>query len=201
MHQFATHYLGPVAADIKEYKSDLLFWASPYNVGNRTRFERSRILTPEMMGSLWQQVFQVGAISATAASFWTIEHSLGSCFMSCILQVWAPSFDLVAPQDSMGAQGNSFQNASDYLGNISVGAARAGRETWSNVELFEVWPRSCQWPTRCEGRHPAPFSRIEQQMANEWKFTSPLIAWEWMSCLSPNSARAGRVLPPTCVFN
>ena len=40
---------------------------------------------------------------------------------------------------------------------------------WANVEVFEIWPRSCV-PTQsqpCHGRHPAPFDRIRSQLANE----------------------------------
>ena len=92
-------------------------------------------------------------------------------------------------QDSMGAQGNSFQNAADVLGNMS-----AEVPTWANVEIFEIWPRSCQpSPTNpCHGRHPAPFDRIKKQMANEaGKLGRPqsatLIVWEWYSCFSPNA--------------
>ena len=59
------------------------------------------------------------------------------------------------------------------------------------MELFEVWPLSCQWPTHCKGRHPAPFARIAAQMTNEARITPTLIAWEWSSCLSPHGTAAG----------
>lgn len=75
---------------------------------------------------------------------------------------WCPHLDLIAPQDSMGAQGNSFQNVTDYLGAMAKGSARVGRAIWSNVELFEVWPMP-----NGKGRHPAPLERIKRQMANE----------------------------------
>ena len=83
----------------------------------------------------------------------------------------------------MGAQSNSFVNVSDYLGHIADASRKAGRPVWSNVELFEVHNIS--------GRHPAPFSRIVKQMANEAPLVDKLIAWEWTSCLS---VRAGRYL-------
>ena len=40
----------------------------------------------------------------------------------------------------------------------------------ANVELFEVWPRSCEWPAVCHGRHPAPWSRIVHQMVSSIHF-------------------------------
>ena len=78
---------------------------------------------------------------------------------------WSPHLDLIAPQDSMGANGNSFQNVSDYLGAMAAASRRVGRAIWSNVELFEVWPANCS--EHCGGRHPAPIDRITAQMANE----------------------------------
>ena len=93
-----------------------------------------------------------------------------------------------APQDSMGAQGNSFGNVSDFLAELAAASKRAGRRMLSNVELFEVWPQSCQWSPAtgiCTGRHPAPFARIVEQIANEAPLADELIAWEWHSCLSP----------------
>lgn len=101
---------------------------------------------------------------------------------------WSPHLDLIAPQDSMGANGNSFQNVSDYLGAMASASRRVGRKIWSNVELFEVWPVNCSgtW-SNCRGRHPAPIERITAQMANEAAVTSTLIAWEWHSCLSPHA--------------
>lgn len=98
---------------------------------------------------------------------------------------WSPHLDLIAPQDSMGANGNSFQNVSDYLGAMAAASRRVGRAIWSNVELFEVWPANCS--EHCGGRHPAPIDRITAQMANEAAITSTLIAWEWHSCLSPHA--------------
>jgi hypothetical protein len=47
---------------------------------------------------------------------------------------------------------------------MAPASRRAGRELWSNVELFEVWPPNCAG--KC-GRHPAPISRVIKQMANE----------------------------------
>ena len=74
-------------------------------------------------------------------------------------------------------------NASKKARRIS----RCWRPLWSNVELFEVWPRSCEWPDACHGRHPAPFERIKAQLENERPLAEKLIAWEWSSCLSPNN--------------
>jgi hypothetical protein len=55
-----------------------------------------------------------------------------------------PHLDLIAPQDSMGAQGNSFANVSTFLTDLAAASQTHGRRMWSNVELFEVW---CVW--RC----------------------------------------------------
>ena len=125
---------------------------------------------------------------------------------------WSPHLDLIAPQDSMGANGNSFSNVSEYLSELAQASRAAGRDVWSNVELcecrngrlgpltvattltppflrtVEVWPRNCTgtWE-HCQGRHPAPMERIIKQMANEYDKVSLLIAWEWHSCLSPHS--------------
>lgn len=160
---FAQHYLNPLAADIKSLNASYLASASPYNVGNLTRFTAAEILPPAFMGDLWEE----------------------------ILGQWAPALDVIAPQDSMGAQGNSLQNATDFLGNLSAAAARAGRRrAWSNVELFETWPPSCLWPAPC-GRHPGPFPRILEQIRAEARLSTTLIAWEWSTCLSPNAAAAG----------
>ena len=158
-------YLEPLAAAVKALRADLLVWASPYSVGNLTRYDRRNIVDYVEYGQIWERVFNS-----------------------------APHFDLVSPQDARGAQGNSAQNASDCLGNVSLGAKAAGRATtWSNVELFETWgPQG-------SGRHPAPFERFRSQMEDEWRVLqqttgedSPtLIAWEWHSCLSPNGAAAG----------
>ena len=38
---------------------------------------------------------------------------------------------------------------------------------WSNVELFQAWPPSCEWSEatgHCRGRAPAPMHRIVTQM-------------------------------------
>ena len=131
-------------------------------MGNLTRYEAKNIVDYELYGSIWGQVFD-----------------------------WAPDFDPVSPQDSMGAQGNSFQNVTDCLGNITLNGLHAERPrtTWSNVELFERWP----YPSG-NGRHPGEFGRIQQQITNEWNVLQKvggvsepvLIAWEWYSCLSPN---------------
>ena len=158
---WAQQYLGPVSKQIKSLRSDLIVWASPYSVGNMTRYEPKNIIDYEAYGAIWGQVFD-----------------------------WAPDFDLVSPQDSMGAQGNSYENVSDCLGNITLGGMRAQRPrtTWSNVELFETWG------AKGTGRHPAGFERFQKQIENEWGvlqnvggIAEPvLIAWEWYSCLSPN---------------
>ena len=158
---FAHHYLNPVAADIKSMRSDLLVWSSPYAVANRTRYPATEWLPPAVYSELWEMAF-----------------------------LFAPAFDHVAQQDSMGALANSLGDVREILGNLSAASTRQRRTLWSNVELFEVWPPSCRWPQPCHGRHPAPFARIRAQLANEAALVGPngrLIAWEWSSCLSPNN--------------
>ena len=149
------HYLEPLARDIKQnLSSELLVWASPYYVGNLTRHKPTDIMDAQFYGDWWAQVLE-----------------------------WCPHLDLIAPQDSMGAQGNSFRNVTDFLGAMARGSRRVGRSIWSNVERFEVWPLP-----EGKGRHPAPIERIKQQIANEVGLADKLIAWEWHSCLSPNAA-------------
>lgn len=161
MAEYGSRYLGSIAAAVGTLPVPRpRVWSSPYSIGNRSRFPTGVASPPEYGRRLAQMAAAAG-----------------------------PHYGGVAMQDSMGAQGNSFQNASDFLGGVVAALGYAG--TWANVELFEVWPPDCQWPAPCHGRHPAPFARIQQQMANEAARLGPdpvLIAWEWHSCLSPNSA-------------
>ena len=166
----AGHFLEPLARDIKTklpaVPPSFKVWASPSYEGNLTRDPAVDHMDPAIMGAFWNQVFQ-----------------------------WAPHFDLVAPQDAMGAQGNSFANVTASLSAIVSGSRAAGRSVWANVELFEVWPPSCHWPTTCDGRHPAPIERIVAQLANEAHLVDEVISWEWHSCLSPHgSTKATAVL-------
>lgn len=169
---WASRFLNPLARTLKTQLRprspvpiNATVFSSPYYVGNQTRrpYAKYGDLSPTQNGLLWEQV----------------------------LKLWAPELDLIAPQDAMGAQGNSFLNVSNYLSEIAAASRRAQRRVWSNTELFEVYPQSCQWPATCHGRHPAPFSRIKRQLANEAPLVDALIAWEWTSCLSP---QAGRLL-------
>lgn len=164
MSALTGHYLEPLARDIHNMTgmgkgNGTPVWASPYYVGNLTRHSQASYMSPRFYGDFWGQVFEM-----------------------------APDLDFIAPQDSMGAQGNSFANVTTFLTELRGASTRAGRKMMSNVELFEVWPQSCQWsPTTgiCKGRRPAPFERIKAQMANEASLADELIAWEWHSCLSP----------------
>ena len=169
---WSSRFLNPLAYALKTQLrptarrlTNATVFASPYYIRNQTRRPDAKYgdLSPAKNGRLWER----------------------------ILDQWALELDLIAPQDAMGAQGNSFENVSSYLGEIAAASRRAGRRVWSNTELFEVYPQSCQWPATCHGRHPAPFNRIKQQMANEAPLVDALIAWEWTSCLS---ALAGRLL-------
>jgi hypothetical protein len=98
---------------------------------------------------IWASPYYVGNLTlhptaqnvSSYASFWT--------------QVWkhAPSFDWIALQDSMGWQGNSLPEVEVVLAALEEAGRAAGKQVWSNVELFEGWPLPCEYPTRC-GRHP-----------------------------------------------
>ena len=151
----ATRFYRAFAQNVKLLDPDLQVWASPYFVGNVTRRPDDQIMDPDLWASWWRQIFKE-----------------------------APQFDFLAPQDAMGFQGNSFQNVTDYLAALLPASASMDRPLWSNVELFEGWPPSCQWPGPC-GRHPAPIERVKAQLANESPFTEKMISWEWLSCLSP----------------
>eukprot|EP00662_Eupelagonemidae_sp_cell21_P001020 gene1020-47535_t len=135
MEPFVGHYLEPLARDIHGMTNangvPTTVWASPYFVGNLTRHPAANIMGPRFYADFWGQLF-----------------------------TQAPHLDLVAPQDSMGAQGNSFQNVTDFLTQLALISRDAGRRIYSNVELFEA------------------------QMAHEAPLTDELIAWEWHSCLS-----------------
>ena len=104
------------------------------------------------------------------------------------LDLWqaAPGLDFIALQDSRGWQGNSDEEVAVALGALQKAAtAIAGKQLYSNVELFEGWPLPCEYPTPC-GRHPAPIERIVAQLKSEDPFVGGHhIAWEWASCLSP----------------
>lgn len=160
---YAGHFLCPLARDIKSNLSAALtVWASPYYVGNRTQHPQP-LLNASTYGALW-----------------------GSTLRSC------PHLDLIAPQDSMGAQGNSFQNVSDYLAAMTAQSIAANRTIWSNTELFAVGdgvPGQA-----CNTRQPGSWDRILHQMQNEAPIVSRagpgagLICWEWSTYLSPFAA-------------
>lgn len=180
---WSVNYLEPLASQVKgTLASTLEVWASPYYVLNSTRY-------PDSSG--WQQQPRL------FAELWARQ-----------LVVWAPSLDWMAPQDSMGAHANSFENVTTFLNafaealdvvenptakqlvsNVDVSLSSMptfAKKLVSNVELFETWPPECQWPDDCVGRHPAPFDRIQAQLENECIEPFRCVAWEWFSCLSPN---------------
>ena len=76
----------------------------------------------------------------------------------------------------MGWQGNSLAEVGRALAALEQAGKAAGRQLWSNVELFEGWPLPCEYPTPC-GRHPAPIERIIQQLAAEHPYVDGHIAW------------------------
>lgn len=169
MTAFGSDYLGGIARAVHNLPAASpgaptpIVWASPYSILNMTRHPHGYSTPPfEYAKGMRAAIDAAGGIDY---------------------------FHHVAMQDSMGAQGNSFQDAASVLGNMSTFVP-----TWANVELFEIWPRSCEPNSTnpCHGRHPAPFSRIVRQMNNEGsKLGGPeaatLIAWEWYSCFSPNA--------------
>ena len=170
---FATGYLQPIAGAVAELwgrgPTPTPVWASPYAVANLTRWRGSlgggnRWLTPQAWGS-------------------TLDAVLAG----------APGLAMLAPQDSMGALGNSLANVSALLGATVAASNRHGRQTWSNVELFATLPAGCDSRTTKCGRQPAPFDRIRAQMENEARVLEAngaagarLIAWEWLGNMSPH---------------
>ena len=73
MRDLSVHYLEALGSDIKtNLSSSLKVWASPYYVGNITRYSRSEIMTPTLYAEVWAQIF-----------------------------VWCPSLDFIAPQDAV----------------------------------------------------------------------------------------------------
>ena len=159
----AVHYLNPIANDIKKLSPGLKVWASPYAVYNWSLHNRT---DAHEHGQLLN--------STEYAQFW------GGVFAA------APSFDLIAPQDSVGWMGNTLPEVSASLTALRAvaAAAKPPRELWSNVELFEGWPAGCWFPTSC-GRHPAPIERVAAQIGTESPLATTLIAWSWGE-LSPS---------------
>lgn len=175
--RLALHYFQPLAHYIKHSlepigrydPGKLLVWSSPDAVGNYSRYHRAYMLGPRLYGDLWEQMF-----------------------------LFAPEFDHIALQDSQGERGqNSLADTAAFLGNCSAAGLRQNRSIWSNVELFQAWPPSCEWSKasgHCRGRAPAPMDRIVTQLATASAVLDSagatqeaiLIAWEWTTCLSPN---------------
>ena len=124
----------------------------------------------------------------TDAGGWIAQPTLYAYELARVLDVWAPTLDFQAVQDSMGHLGNSYQNVTDFM--TSTEAALDGTShaaaLWQNVELFENNPADCQWPDECSGRQPAPWERIAKQLGNECNKPWRCTAWEWHSCLSPS---------------
>jgi hypothetical protein len=127
-NELATHYLNPIADDVKHRLSpDLKVWASPYAVYNFTLHNRTdaqehgRLLNATGYGQFWADVWAA-----------------------------APAFDFIAPQDSMGWMGNTLPEVSASLTALHSVARSAipARELWSNVEIFEGWPAPCNYPVR-----------------------------------------------------
>ena len=153
----ATHYFEPLAQEIR----------------NRTGVDSLQVwASPYYVGNF--TLHPTAQNASSYAQFWSKLWKL------------APSFDWIALQDSMGWQGNSFKDVKEVLVALEQVGKGAGKQVWSNVELFEGWPLPCIYPKKC-GRHPAPIERIINQLKNEDPYVYGHIAWEWMSCLSPHT--------------
>jgi hypothetical protein len=162
--ELATHYLNPIADDVKHRMlPDLKVWASPYAVYNFTLHNRTD-------GQEHGQLLNASGY----AQFWG--------------DVWAaaPAFDFIAPQDSMGWMGNTLPEVKASLTALRSVArsAKPARELWSNIEIFEGWPAPCNFPVKC-GRHPASIERVVTQIGEESKIATTLISWSW-AMISPS---------------
>ena len=133
-------------------------WGSPYYRNPETD-TKDALITPQQYGEFWSQVF---------AS--------------------APCFDLIAPQDGVGASNNSVANykyVKEYLIALIEASRTNGRQIWSNAEAFEfvIWNQG----TNCKTIQSAPFNpRFETQMALEHNLSvDALISWEYHAYMSP----------------
>lgn len=156
----ATHYYEPLAQQIRNATGDVTL-------------------------KVWASPYYVGNTTLHPAA------TSADSYAHFWLQMWmrAPSFDFIALQDSMGWQGNSFNEVKEVLEKLKAAAQNTSKIIMSNVELFEGWPAPCTFPKTC-GRHPAPISRIVEQLSNEHPYVDAHIAWEWISCLSPYTSNA-----------
>ena len=118
----ATHYLEPLASRLR-------------NKTGRSAAELPVWASPYYVGNM--TLHPTAQNASSYASFWG--------------EVWnrAPSFDWIALQDSMGWQGNSLAEVGRALAALEQAGKAAGRQLWSNVELFEGWPLPCEYPTPC----------------------------------------------------
>jgi len=141
------------------------------NVRNQTGVHALQVwASPYFVGN--KTLHPTGLNASSYANFW--------------LNIWkrAPSFDWIALQDSMGWQGNNFEEVKEVLIELEKAGHSVNRQVWSNVELFEGDPLPCVYPKKC-GRQPASIHRIIKQLKNEHPYVKGHIAWEWISCLSP----------------
>lgn len=126
---FAGGYLQPIAAAVQSLRgagAAPFVWASPYGVANMSKWRGSLGVT-----NRWLTPVEWG-------------HALAAVLDN------APGLSMIAPQDSVGALGNSAQNVSALLGATAAVAARHKRQAWSNVELFQTAPTGCdQRTTKC----------------------------------------------------
>ena len=142
--------------------------------------ENVRHLTGKNSLQVWASPYYVGNLTLHP----TAQNA--SSYANFWKRIWklAPSFDWIALQDSMGWQGNNFDEVKEVLIELKKAGQDSNRTVWSNVELFEGSPLPCIYPKKC-GRQPASIERIVAQLKNEDPYVVGHIAWEWMSCLSP----------------
>ena len=165
--QIAKDMFGPFSAQVKSFDPSLRAVTSPYYRQSNASDPNNHQMSPAQYAAFWRAILSA-----------------------------APHFDTIAPQDGMGAGGNTLTTVHDYLSALRGVTHTLGRTLWSNVELFTkaphcalVHPKSGYCPASCENRRPAPFDRITRQMATEAALADGgfLIAYEWHAYLSPES--------------
>lgn len=170
--QIAAQMFAPFSEHVKALRPSLRAVTSPYYRPANTSDPHTTQMTAAQWAAFWRQVL-----------------------------VSAPHFDTIAPQDGVGAGGNDLATVQAYLGALASVTKELNRTLWSNVELFapsEACPPGTNYcPASCVDRRPAPFARIEAQMAAEAAIADGgfLIAYEWHAYLSPTSTACDGASP------
>ena len=99
-------------------------------------------------------------------------------------QVWwtqvlnaCPNFDLVIPQDGIGANPSkiTFPVIASYFSALQGACNATGRKLWSDLEMFES----------TSNYEPPPIDRTLQQLSTEAPYVEKFVVWAWIYC-SPN---------------